>query len=126
MENKALTFKQRLVREILMNIPTETETNLNYLNIPMLQRRIEKYRENPDWIVFEGHMDRYIPGKGICAGVFFEGDLDAGRDKQAVEAVMRETGLKYTNTEYIQRGKRIVGLKVYVCDLEDFKLEEDI
>lgn len=65
----------------------------------------------------------YIKGKGILVGTFSESDLDEGADRKAVEAAMAETGLNYTNTEPVYSRGKIVGLRIYVCTLEDFQVK---
>ena len=64
----------------------------------------------------------YIKGKGIYVGTFSESDIDSGKDKIAVRKMMDDTGLGYTNTEFKRSGGKIVGLKIYVCKAEDFKI----
>ena len=59
-------------------------------------------------------MDNYTPGKGILVGKFTEEEIAKDFDKKAVEAKMKETGLKYTNT-YIRNNRLII----YVCAMED-------
>lgn len=67
-------------------------------------------------------MNRYIKGKGILVGTFSMDDLDAGKDTEAVMAAEEETGLRYTNTELVRSKGNIVGLRVYVCTLDDMKI----
>ena len=61
---------------------------------------------------------KYVKGRGILVGTFTESDIDAKADRKAVDKAMAETGLKYTNAELVY-SKGIVGLRVYVCTLED-------
>ena len=67
-------------------------------------------------------MDRYIKGKGILVGTFSMSDIDTGKDTEAVMAVKEETGLCYTNTELVRSKGNIVGLRIYVCTLDDMKV----
>lgn len=68
-------------------------------------------------------MDRnYVKGKGILVGAYTENDLSKGKDKEDVKKMSEKTGYKYTNTELVKRGNRVVAMKVYVCSAEDFKL----
>ena len=53
-------------------------------------------------------MKNYIKGRGILVGTFTELDLKNGRDKEAVEKKKRETGLSYTNTEFVRKNGIIV------------------
>ena len=64
----------------------------------------------------------YIKGKGILVGTYNEQDLNERKDKVDVQRVAKETGYKYTNTEFVKSKGKIVGMKVYVCNAEDFKL----
>lgn len=50
----------------------------------------------------------------IYVGEFNADDLRARKDKKAVDKVMQETGLKYTNTRLTPNG-----LKIWVCDIDD-------
>ena len=59
----------------------------------------------------------------IYVGQFNEDDIRNGRDKIAVTQKMKETGLNYTNQEIIYKNKKPVGLKLYVCDKDDFDLD---
>lgn len=68
-------------------------------------------------------MDKnYIKGKGVLVGTFSEEDLTKGIDKKQLAKVQEETGLKYTNTEFIKKKGKIVALKVYACNVDDFKI----
>lgn len=58
---------------------------------------------------------QYIEGKGYLVGCFNEEELIKKNDKVALKKAMEETGLKFVNTEYIKKGKNIIGLKIYVC-----------
>lgn len=66
-------------------------------------------------------MKNYIKGKGILVGIFNELDLKNGRDKEAVEKKKKETGLNYINTEYVYENNYIIGIKIYVCAIEDVR-----
>lgn len=55
--------------------------------------------------------------KGVFVGTFSEQDLEDGKDKKAVELKKKETGLKYTNTRLTKDG-----LKIWVCNVDDFEL----
>lgn len=65
-------------------------------------------------------MDKtYIKNKGILVGTFNEDDLRNKIDKKAIDEAMKETGYEYIHSEYVKRKGEIVGLKVYVCKMED-------
>ena len=64
----------------------------------------------------------YIKSKGILVGTYNETDLAMGKVKEDVKKVSEETGYKYTNTELVKKNGNIVGIKVYVCSMEDFKI----
>lgn len=64
----------------------------------------------------------YIKGKGILVGTFSEEDISTGKDKIEVKRMAEQTDCKYTNTEYVKKNGKIVGIKIYVCNAEDFKL----
>lgn len=66
--------------------------------------------------------DNYIKGKGILVGEFNSDDIKNKIDKIKVEEKMNETGLKYTNSEIIKKKKDIVGIRLYVCNLDDMKI----
>lgn len=59
---------------------------------------------------------------GVYVGQFSEQDILLGIDKVAVEKVKQETGLKYTNTKFVKRNGKIVGMKIWVCDAQSFKI----
>ena len=46
---------------------------------------------------------KYIKGKGYFVGSFSETDIKNGLDRVAVEKAKTETGLQYTNQEYIKK-----------------------
>lgn len=46
---------------------------------------------------------KYIKGKGYFVGSFSETDIKNGLDRVAVEKAKAETGLQYTNQEYIKK-----------------------
>lgn len=62
-------------------------------------------------------MENYIKGLGIFVGEFTKNDLKKGIDKLKVEEKKKETGLNYVNTKIVN-GK----LKIYVCNVYDFKI----
>ena len=66
--------------------------------------------------------NKYINGLGIYVGTFNEQDLKEHKDKQALEKVQEKTGLQYTNTKLVMKRKEIIGIKVYACNSEDFKI----
>ena len=67
-------------------------------------------------------MKEYIRGKGILVGTFDESDLKNGRDKEAVEKKKKETGLNYTNTEFVRKNDDIVSIRIYVCTVDDIRI----
>lgn len=60
--------------------------------------------------------------KGFLVGTFNENEVRNGDDKKAVEKAKAETGCKYVNTEFVRKGGKIAGVKVYVCTYEEMKL----
>ncbi len=64
-------------------------------------------------------MEKYIKKKGILVGTFTEDQIKKKIDKTETYKAMEKYGLKYVNTECVHKGGQIVGLKVYVCNLED-------
>ena len=64
----------------------------------------------------------YIKNKGIFVGTFNEADIANDFDKKKIEEMKQKTGLNYTNTEIAKKGKKIVGIRIYVCNEDDFKL----
>jgi hypothetical protein len=67
-------------------------------------------------------MKNYIKGRGILVGTFTELDLKNGRDKEAVEKKKKETGLSYTNTEFVRKNGNIVSIRIYVCTVDDIRI----
>lgn len=55
-------------------------------------------------------------------GRFNENDIKRGVDKERVEEMMKETGLKYTETKIVMKNKIPIGLDIWVCDAESFSL----
>ena len=55
-------------------------------------------------------------------GCFNEAECRKGDDKKAVEKAKADTGCKYVNTEYVRKGKKIVGLRVFVCTYDELIL----
>ena len=53
-----------------------------------------------------------MKNKGIYVGQFSEQDITLGLDKAAVEKAKAETGLKYTNTEFVKRNGKVVAMKI--------------
>ena len=64
----------------------------------------------------------YIKGKGILVGTYNENDLANGKDKVDVQKMKEETGYNYTNTEFVKSKGKVIGMKMYVCSVEDFKI----
>lgn len=58
----------------------------------------------------------------VLVGDFTEDDFKNKRDKIAVEKAKKETGLNYVNTKEIKRKGKTVALRIWVCDVETFKL----
>lgn len=50
----------------------------------------------------------------IFVGQFNENQLRNGEDKMLVSEMMKETGLKYTRTAFVEQGRKIIGLKVWL------------
>ena len=66
--------------------------------------------------------NKYIKGLGVYVGTFNEQDLKEYKDKRALEKVQEKTGLQYTNTKLVMKRKEIIGIKIYACSSEDFKI----
>ena len=49
-------------------------------------------------------------------GLFSENEIKNGLDKIEVEKKKIETGYKYTKTELVKQGKKIVGIKIWVVE----------
>lgn len=60
--------------------------------------------------------------KGIYVGEFSEKDLESGVDRVRVSEMQEKTGMKYTNTKLVKRDGKIVGMKIWVCNAEDFEI----
>lgn len=58
----------------------------------------------------------------VFVGEFSASDLMTGKDRLMVAAKQAETGLKYTSTEFVRRSGKIVGLKIWVCDLDEISV----
>lgn len=58
----------------------------------------------------------------VLVGDFTEDDIKNRRDKIAVEQKMKETGLKYTKTKIIKRHGKSVAIRIWVCDVDTFKI----
>lgn len=54
--------------------------------------------------------------------MFNEQQINNRDDKIATQKMMDATGYKYTNTEFIKKDRKLTGLKVYVCDLDDMEI----
>lgn len=67
-------------------------------------------------------MKDYIRGKGILVGTFDESDLKNDRDKEAMEKKKKETGLSYTNTEFVRKNDDTVSIRIYVCTVDDIRI----
>lgn len=61
----------------------------------------------------------YIKGKGILVGTFDEEQLKKKIDKMEIAKAKEQYGLKYINNELVYKGGKIVGIRVYLCNLED-------
>lgn len=58
----------------------------------------------------------------VFVGEFSDSDLANGLDKARVAAAQEQAGLNYTNTKLVKRRGKIVGIKIWVCDLTDMKI----
>ena len=56
----------------------------------------------------------------IYVGQFNENQLRNGEDKMLVSRKMNETGLKYTKTSFVKKGRKIIGLKVWLLTNEEY------
>ena len=64
-------------------------------------------------------MENYIKGKGVFVGTFSVDDIINGKDKTEITKSKESTGLQYLHAEHVRKGKNIVGVKVYVCNIDD-------
>ena len=71
-------------------------------------------------IMYDGR--RYEKGRGVFVGKFDEVDLESGRDKLEVKKMQQATGLQYTNEKLVKKNGVPVGIKIWVCSMEDFKI----
>jgi len=55
----------------------------------------------------------------VLVGIFTEKDLTEGKDKIAIEQKMKETGLNYIQSKFIKKNGKIVGMKVWVCSVNE-------
>lgn len=55
----------------------------------------------------------------VYVGEFYESDINAGIARAITEKAMRSTGLKYTKTKPVKRNGEYVGIKIWVCDMEE-------
>ena len=58
----------------------------------------------------------------VFVGTFSEDDLLKGRDKVAVQKAKEKHGLNYTNTQYVTIDGQVVGMKIWICDVDTFTL----
>lgn len=65
---------------------------------------------------------KYVEGKGYFVGTYTEHDLAKGKDKAAVAKMMKKTGCQYTNSEFVKKNGKIVGITLYVCHIKKVKL----
>lgn len=59
----------------------------------------------------------------VLVGTFNEQDLQEGKDKMAVEKAKAEHDLHYTETKYVKKKGKIIGIKIWVCDADTFTLD---
>lgn len=57
--------------------------------------------------------------RGVFVGTFTEEDIANNIDRERLFAVQKETGLNYCNEEFVYKGGKIVGLKLWACSFED-------
>ncbi len=69
-------------------------------------------------------MDNYVyePCRGIFVGKFTEEEVAKGADQTAVKEMMAKTGLGYTNQEIVMKNNVAIGIKIWVCNANDFRL----
>ena len=56
----------------------------------------------------------------ILVGQFNETQICNREDKVLVEQKMKETGLKYTKSQIVKKGKKPVGLKIWLLTNEEY------
>ena len=64
----------------------------------------------------------YIPHKGVYVGQFNEQQVAQGIDKMELAKVQAKTGLGYVNQQVIVKKGVAVGLKLWACRAEDFRM----
>ena len=61
----------------------------------------------------------YIKGKGVLVRTFTKDQLKKKIDKIEIAKAKEKYGLKYINSEFLEKGGQLTGIRVYVCNLED-------
>ena len=56
----------------------------------------------------------------VYIGQFNEQQLRNGEDKKLVEQKKQETGMKYTRTRIVKKGRQMVGLKIWLLTNEEY------
>lgn len=64
----------------------------------------------------------YLNGLGVWVGEFNEEQIKKGIDKKCVEFMKQKTGLKYVNTKIARGDHNEKVLRIWVCNVEDFKI----
>jgi len=62
----------------------------------------------------------------LYIGQFNEQQLRNGEDKTLVAQKKQETGMKYTKTCIVKKGKQMVGLKIWLLTNEEFYNSNEI
>lgn len=64
----------------------------------------------------------YVKGKGYFIGEFNEEEIRNNTAENKAREFMKESGLKYTNTEVVYDKGVPVSMKVYICGHDEFKI----
>jgi fructose-specific component phosphotransferase system IIB-like protein len=59
-----------------------------------------------------------MAGKSVYLGIFSIKDLESGLLEEKIAKAKEETGLLFIKSDYIKRGKEIIGKRVWICDYE--------
>jgi len=58
----------------------------------------------------------------VYVGEFSEEKIKKGIDKIMVEKAKEKNNLNYVNTKIVKKNNKMVSLKIWVCDMNSFKI----
>lgn len=61
----------------------------------------------------------YEKGKGIFVGEFNINEVLDKIDRKKTQEFKEKYNLDYVNTEIVKKGNKIIGIKIWVCNIED-------